>query len=163
MRRLFIRSAGGLLLVTALAKLVSALGTAQILQSADPIFQMSFRHVFWIAGAIELAVALVCLLGRNILLQSALLAWLATDFFLYRLGLVLTDYHRPCPCLGNLTDALHISPGIADNSMKVALAYIVIGSYLTLFYSWHRRPGAAPATALAAGARAAFETDSFHR
>jgi hypothetical protein len=38
-------------------------------------------------------------------------------------------WKRPCGCLGNLTDALHISPVLADDIMKVVLAYLFISSY----------------------------------
>jgi hypothetical protein len=46
------------------------------------------------------------------------------------------NWHRPCNCLGNLTDALHISPQTADNIMKLLLAYLLIGSYGLMFWRW---------------------------
>jgi len=58
----------------------------------------------------------------------------------YRLGLWWMHWHRPCSCLGNLTDALHISPQVADNVMKVLLAYLLIGSYgLLIWKRWLER------------------------
>jgi cbb3-type cytochrome oxidase subunit 3 len=41
--------------------------------------------------------------------------------------------------LGNLTDALHIPPQAADTAMKIILAYLLIGSYATLFWLWRQR------------------------
>jgi len=43
--------------------------------------------------------------------------------------------------MGNLTDALHIPPQIADTAMKIILAYLLIGSYASLFWLWrqHRK------------------------
>jgi hypothetical protein len=41
--------------------------------------------------------------------------------------------------LGNLTDALHISPQTGDIAMKIILAYLLIGSYATLFWLWRQR------------------------
>ena len=61
-----------------------------------------------------------------------MIAGLSTLFAVYRIGLWSLGWHRPCSCLGNLTDALHLSPVIVDNVMKVLLAYLMIGSYSIL-------------------------------
>ena len=140
----FICSAGVLLLATAIAKLVSAGGSARILQYPDPILEISFRNVFWIVGITELIIAFVCFLGKRLGLQSVLVAWLATSFLAYRLGLWWSGWQRPCSCLGNLVDAIHISPQVADNVMKGVLTYLLIGSYATLFWLWKQRKKAAP-------------------
>jgi hypothetical protein len=47
-------------------------------------------------------------------------------------------WHKPCSCLGNLTDALHIPPQTADTAMKIILAYLLIGSYGNLFWLWRQ-------------------------
>jgi len=39
----------------------------------------------------------------------------------------------------NLTDALHIPPQTAEMAMKIILAYLLIGSYATLFWLWRQR------------------------
>jgi cbb3-type cytochrome oxidase subunit 3 len=137
----FVCSAGALLTVTAIAKLVSSAGDARILQNPDPILSISFRHVFWIVGGIELVIATVCFFGKWIEIKAGLIAWLATSFLVYRIGLVWVGYHKPCSCLGNLTDALHIPPQMADTAMKIILAYLLIGSYAILFWLWrlHRK------------------------
>jgi hypothetical protein len=137
--RWFLYSAGVVLLLTAAAKFISSAGSAHILSNPDPILTISFQHVFWIVGTIELTVALICLFSRQIRLQAELLAWLATSFLVYRFGLLWIGYHKPCSCLGNLTDALHIPPQTADTAMKIILAYLLIGSYGTLFWLWRRR------------------------
>ena len=135
----FARSAGALLAVAAIAKLVSSTGTVRILQNTDPILAISFRHIFWIAGGIELSVAIVCFFSKRIEIKTGLIAWLATSFLVYRIGLVLVGYHKPCSCLGNLTDVLHIPPKTADTAMKIILAYLLIGSYGILFHLWWKR------------------------
>ena len=38
--------------------------------------------------------------------------------------------------MGNLTDALHIRPEVADNIMKAILGYLLIGSYGLLIWQW---------------------------
>ena len=64
----------------------------------------------------------------------ALLAWLATALVMYRIGLKWVGYLKPCSCLGNLTDALNISPQTADMTMKINLAYLLVGSYANLLW-----------------------------
>jgi hypothetical protein len=136
--RLFLCVAGVLLLATAAAKLIGSFGNAHILQHSDPIIGLTYRQLFGVVGAIELIVALVCFFGKRITLQAGLVACLATTFAAYRQGLVWIGYRKPCSCLGNLTDALHIPPQTADTAMKVMLAYLLVGSYATLFWLWRQ-------------------------
>lgn len=92
-------------------------------------------------GILETAVALVCFFAKSQKLALGLIAWLSTNLLVYRVGLWWMDWHRPCSCLGNLTDALHISPQVADNIMKAVLAYLLIGSYGLLFWQWRNSRG----------------------
>ena len=136
---IFVFSAGILFLCTALAKLISATGTARVLQLHDPVFLVSFRTLFWLVGTIELVVAGVCLFGRNLFLQMISVAWLATSFLIYRLAVLWIGYEKPCPCLGNLTSSLHLSSQTAESVLTKILAYLFIGSYATLFWLWRQR------------------------
>ena len=146
--RFFIILAGFLLLVTAMAKIISSTGNAQVLKNIDPILSISFQKVFWIVGAIELIVSLICLFGKRTRLQALLAAWLSTSFVVYRLGLLWVGYRKPCSCMGNLTDALRISPEAADAAMKIILAYLLICSYSILFWLWQQsKKVSAPALA----------------
>ena len=137
--RFFVLISGGLLCGTAIAKFLSANGSARILQSDDPIFSLSFHDIFLIAGVVELVVGSICLFSRNTKLCLGLIAWLATNFTFYHMGLLLVDYTRPCHCLGNLTDALHLSPYVADVVTKAILAYLLVGSYGSLFWLWRKK------------------------
>jgi hypothetical protein len=134
--KVFINSAGVLLLITACAKLLSGGGEAAILKTPDPIFGIPFRQVFLVVGAAELVIAMICLMGKSERIQTILVAWLSTCFLLYRFGLIWMGYHRPCACMGNLTDALGISSQVADNTMKMVLVYLLTGSYGVLWYLW---------------------------
>ena len=140
--KMFIYSAGVLLLVTAMAKLLSGGGEARILQTPDPILGFPFRQVLIVVGAAELFIAVICLMGKSNWLQTGLIAWMATNFLVYRIGLLWMGYHRPCGCMGNLTDALGISAHAADNIMKGILLYLLLGSYGVLWYLWRtgKRP-----------------------
>ena len=146
--RTVICSAGVILLITGVAKLVSSFGNARILQYPDPILCISFRQVLLIVGTIELIIALACFYGKQTGLQAALIAWLATNFLVYRLGLTWVDYQKPCSCLGNLTEALHIPPQTANSLMRIILGYLLMSSYSTLFWLWRKhKKGTAPASA----------------
>jgi hypothetical protein len=135
---LFLYSAGGMLLLTGLAKLVSSFGSARMLQQVDPILGLSYHSLFIWIGILELIVASVCFFSKHVGLRASLVAWLATDFVVYRLGLWWIGERKPCRCMGNFTDVLHISPHAADNLMKIILAYLLIGSCITLLWLWRR-------------------------
>lgn len=139
MFRTFIFMAGGLLLVTAVAKVISGLGQARVLASSEPITGFPFRWVLLVVGGIELGIALVCFCSKNLPLQTALIAWLGTSFVVYRLGLLMVGYTGPCYCAGHLTDALQLSPQLVDRLMKGMLAFLLIGSYSCALWLWHQR------------------------
>jgi hypothetical protein len=136
--RFFLCSAGMLLILTGAAKLISAAGSARILQMPDPLLMIPFGYVFWIAGITEILVAFVCFFSNRTRLSAGLVAWLATTFLIYRIGLLCLGSYKLCGCLGNLTDAVHISPQTADLIAKTVLGYLLIGSYATIFHL--RRP-----------------------
>jgi len=137
--RLYFWFAAVLLLVASAGKIVSSFGEAKILQYPDAILSIPFRYLLLFVSALEIIVAIICIFGKNVALQSGLVAWLATSFLVYRLGVWESGYHIPCSCLGNITDALHISPKAAGTVIKIILAYLLIGSYVTLFWLWRQR------------------------
>jgi hypothetical protein len=99
----------------------------------DPIFGFQFRNLLAFAGVLELLGAFLILRTKTPLtVKMSLIAWIATGFLTYRVGLWFIDYRRPCGCLGNLTDALHIPPRAADTAAKVLLAYLLAGSYFMM-------------------------------
>lgn len=60
----FVSSAGALLLVTGLAKLLSAFGTARVLAVQDPLIGLSYGNLLPIVGIAEVMVAVACFSGR---------------------------------------------------------------------------------------------------
>src|SRR5262249_55718399 len=106
------------------------------LETPEPFVGIPFSYLMLTAGVLELAGALVCFFSRNQILSAGMVAWLATMISLYRLNLWWLDWHTPCSCLGTFTDLLHLSPGQADNIMKVILAYLFLGSYAILIRFW---------------------------
>lgn len=135
----FAISAGLILGLTGLAKVWSAFGDVRLLTLVDPIVGISFRHLMQAVGGAELAIAAVSLFTKANRLATVLVAWMATNFLVYRIGLWWMGWKKPCGCLGNLTDVLHISPHTADIIIKVLLAYLLIGSYGLLIWEWRQR------------------------
>jgi hypothetical protein len=141
-------STGAILGITGIAKVWSGLGNSKFLAVADPIIGLKFGQLMLTVGMAEIAIALFCFFSQRQTVALGLVAWMSTNFVVYRLGLWWMHWHRPCNCLGNLTDALHISPQAADNIMKVLLAYLLIGSYGLLLWQWkQQRPEATSGTA----------------
>jgi hypothetical protein len=88
------------------------------------------------AGLTELVVAFLCVFLEDRLFTLSAVVWLSTTLVLYRFGLWFLDWHRPCGCLGHLNDLLHLSPETADKMMKILLLYLLLGSYVALFWLW---------------------------
>ncbi len=136
--RIFYGSAAVILFLTAAAKLVSATGKARALALPDPLLTLTNREVLVLVGGIELLLAGYLLFGRRSWLKAPLVAWLATNFLIYRLGLVWMGIHAPCGCLGTITDALAIPPATVDLLMKIVLAYLLAAGYGLLLLEWWR-------------------------
>lgn len=126
--RWFEWSAGTILGLVGMAKILSVLSDSKALLQVDPIIGVKFSVLLAIVGTVELVIAALCLVCRSQRLVIASVAWISTIFILYRFGLWLLDWRQPCQCLGTLTKGLHISPLFADNFMKLVLAYLFIGS-----------------------------------
>lgn len=134
----FILSAVAIFIVTGLAKILAALGDGKVLLVVDPISGIKFGKLMLVAGLVELITAGICIFSESQRWSLVVIAWLSNSFVVYRVGMWWVDWKTPCSCLGNLTDALHISPQLADNIMKVILAYLLIGSYGLLFWQWRQ-------------------------
>jgi hypothetical protein len=129
---LFLRSAGILLLLTAWAKLFTVFSGERILKLHDPILGFRFNYEFAALAAVEIALAYVCLFTRRDNLKLGLIAWLTTNFAIYRVGLWSIGIHA-CPCLGNFPDALHLSKTAANAITISILIYLLAGSYILIF------------------------------
>jgi hypothetical protein len=135
----FLKLAGGALALTGLAKAFSAIGPARALDVPDPLIGLPFRQLLLLVGLAELFIAFFSLFTDKRRLSLLAVAWISTNFLVYRLGLWFIGWHRPCGCMGSLSDMLHLSPHAADNIMKGVLAYLLIGSYALLFAQWRQR------------------------
>lgn len=132
----FIVSAGVLLALTGAAKILSALGKSPVLAKPDPIFGIHFNYLLLSVGLIELVVTVLCtgVVNPNVALR--LIMALSLNFLGYRIGLWLIHWHGYCPCLGTLTEAIHLSRRSADILTLGILAYLLIGSFYFLARFW---------------------------
>lgn len=144
----FIKSAGIFLGIAAVAKLVSSFGRAHIVDYPDPIFLLKNRDVFRILGIIELIVTFFCFLSKNQKMQSGVIALVSSNFLFYRFGVNWLGYEGLCPCLGSMSDVMHISPEVFETALKVTMVYLLIGGVGTSFYLWREREEGKPLHAL---------------
>ena len=142
-RALFVRLAGVVLGTTGLAKAFSAIGPARALDVGDPLIGIPFRQLLLLVGLVELFIAFFCLFTERRRFGLLAVAWISTNFLVYRLDLWFIGWQHPCHCMGELAGALHLSDQAADNIMKGVLAFLLVGSYLLLFGQWRQsRPHA---------------------
>ena len=126
---LFFRlSAVTILIASAGAKLYSVGGHAPILDTEDPLFGFSNRRLLAVVGLVELLVAGVLLSHLNTHWKYLLLAWLSTGFVVYRFALGVLAIGTPCPCLGTLTEKLHLKPETVSYILTIAVVYLLVTS-----------------------------------
>lgn len=134
--KLFIASAGSILLAAALIRFIIAAGNAQIMTLPEPMLGIPLRLAVLMVGGIELAVALICLFGKQIRVQAGLVAWLSTNFIVFWIGLVWMNYHLQATCIGSLTDPLHFSGGMIGFAIQLLPFGLLAGSYVALLQPW---------------------------
>jgi len=134
--KLVIFLSGLLLLITGASKVWSGFGTSKALTAEEPVTGLTFRYLFFATGAVEIVVGSVSCFGRHLKFSARAIAWLATNFLIYRIYIAWQGYIGPCSCLGSLTEAIHMSPALADTIMKWVLGFLVVSSYATVFWLW---------------------------
>jgi DNA-directed RNA polymerase subunit RPC12/RpoP len=127
--RYFILSAGAILLAAALSRFLIAAGNAQIMALPDPMLGIPLRYAVVAVGAFELGVALVCLCGKRVGFQIGWLAWLATNYIVFWIGLLLMHIHPQATCIGGLTDLLLVHHGTTGYALQFLPFGLALGSY----------------------------------
>ena len=133
----FFRSAAALLVVTALAKLYSAGGSARILRIRDALLHIGYRPLMLLAALLEIAIAVFLLRSRSELKWSLVLLWLSANFIIYHFGNYLIGVHL-CPCLGQLADRLPLPRGLTDVALQVLLLYWLLVGVQSVWRLWGR-------------------------
>ncbi len=135
-RRGMILTAGGLLVAAGLVRLLVLLSPAQSLALPDPLLGIPLRLAVLLVAGLELAAGCFCLLGRNRRWQIASLAWLATNWVVYRVGLVWLGIHPQGTFLGALNDPLKLA-GTPAGSLVSGLPFIFVAlSYAVAIADW---------------------------
>ena len=133
----FTDSAGACLLAAALMLFLGNLGSTGLAQPQDPVLMISTRTLFWIAGAIALGVAWVCLLGKRVWSKLTLILWLATNLCVYQICFLQRGNYRGLgACLGSLADTFGISSNTAWLIVTTVFFYLLIGSLMTILWLW---------------------------
>lgn len=129
-KRVFLASAAGVLVITAGVKLVGSARSVPYLGLDDPLVPfITNRTVMVLSAIMELAVASLMIVRRAEPLRLPSIAWLATLFFSYRIGLWLINYNGPCPCLGGPVDWLGIRRTTAEWILNAIIGYLLVFGY----------------------------------
>jgi len=142
----FILSAGILLFITGIAKIVSALGRVAVLGKPDPVLGIPFNYLLLSVGLIEVVIAVLCVLQENQSLALGLVAAISVNFLSYRAGLWLIQWPGYCPCLGSVTQAIGLSVHHANLLTMLILIYLLLGSFSFLALAWLAPKGMLAAT-----------------
>jgi hypothetical protein len=143
--KIFIWSAGAILLTAALSRFLIVAGSTPALTLPEPMLGVPLRHAVLAVGILELIAALLCLFGRQTRLQLGWVAWLATNDMVYRIGLLFMNFHPQATCIGSLTDPLHLASGVTGFIAASLPLYLFFGSYLAVFWLWQAARLAKPA------------------
>jgi hypothetical protein len=135
--RSFVYSAGIILLVAAVERLLIATGNTQRgLFRPDPVLGIPLHLAVLMVGGLELAIALICLFGKNVRFQIGCLAWLITNYVVFWIGLISLHSHPQTTCIGSLTDPLNLSSGIMELIVEFVPIYLGFGSFTGLIWVW---------------------------
>jgi hypothetical protein len=130
----FVLSAGGILLLGGMVKVLDFFAKAPAPDMADPIFALPFHDLMLWVGLAELAVACLCLFTSKRTLSLGLLAWLVVTLTAYRIGLWTMGWHHPYAWVAGLVNGLDISPWVADLMIGATSAYLLVGSMAMLWF-----------------------------
>ena len=142
--RLFVHSAGALLLAAATGMFISIWAGRGLIHPHEPLLGMSLPEFFWIVGGLELSIGLICLFGKQTTLQATLVLWLAINFAAYQAGLWWMGGSAGFKgYLGDVSAAFGISAGTADLMLKVLVLYLLTGSLVSLLWLWLKKESSA--------------------
>jgi hypothetical protein len=130
--RAFIVSAGVLLLAIATAGMLSNWTGAAMVSPREPVLMLRISTLFWIWGAMEVAVACVCLFGSSIRVQLMLIFWVGLNLAVYGWALADGSIRGLGGYLGGLAGSYGVSPATAALVLASTVCYLLLGSSITL-------------------------------
>jgi hypothetical protein len=128
-----------LLAITAGSKLWSATGSAKILNYQNELFLIPNRYVMLSSACVEILIVACLATIRSLATKLYLCAVLATAFCLYKLIMHSIGSRAPCPCLGTLTDRLHLQPETVAVFLNGFVLYMLFGSLILLMRHFYFR------------------------
>lgn len=131
-RRIYLGSALFILCAAAIAKAVSAFGTAGILSVNDPLLQVPNRALLIVVAAVEVLTGGTILLCRKPRWSCLASAVLGTEFLVYRTFRLIGAFPPGCPCLGRLGSWLPLSDHALNAILWVSAGWLCLGGYLAL-------------------------------
>jgi hypothetical protein len=126
--RCFIYSSAFSLLITAGSKLISAAGSAAILDSFDVLFPLRTRLLLRLTGGVECMIAFLLLSQVPERVKAFLLSWLALCFMVYKIGRFVIHAPLPCPCLGSVSESIGLTVRTATNITDGLIIYYLAGT-----------------------------------
>jgi len=128
MEAYYVKIAVWIIVISGLAKVITASMEMPILSKHDPVFTfVSYRQIALFAGIVELVAVFVIMRQRHLALP--VLCWLSTIFLLYRIGLWSVGSHEPCPCFGSMLEWAGLSKGVEKGLAIILFVFLLLGSY----------------------------------
>jgi hypothetical protein len=137
--RIYLSATGALLLAAGLLSFLNAAEGGPILVLPDPLLGVPMIYGVLLAGIIEIAAGLFCLLGTRSGAQSALVAWLLAIWGVYRLGAFWQGCSMRCTCLGSVADPLHVHGAATAWFCEIAPLCMLAGACAILLQAWQSK------------------------
>lgn len=96
------RSCCIILVTAAAAKLWTVVGGMKFLDLYDPLLLLPTREILVLVAVIELLCCWRISRIRSFRHKGLIVLWLASNFLLYHLALMLSGAPSPCPCFGSV-------------------------------------------------------------
>lgn len=135
--RAFVLSVLLILVVSAGAKLLSALFPLSAQTSIDGLFGFQARTMWWVGGLVDIVFALALCAVRHYRIH--LIIWMGALFVWYHLAILQLDSAMACPCFGNAALWMGLSERQLSNISFFLAAYMLFGG-LALWLSILKNP-----------------------
>jgi hypothetical protein len=137
--RFFTNTAAALLLALATALfIINLTGPPHLVLPRDPISGLSFRYLFWIFALVAALLGFLCLFADRPARLVPWVAWIAVNYFVYRVGLYFDGCQSLTGFLACVTYAFGLPPKAAGFLLDLVFGYLLIGSCITLRFRWLR-------------------------
>jgi glucan phosphoethanolaminetransferase (alkaline phosphatase superfamily) len=160
--RPFTDSAAALLAAFVTVLVIGNVASAKLVQPQDPLLAISMRTLFWILGAVAMAVVLVAIFMRQPRFKLALILWFTTNLIVYRMGLQWQGVHNIRGYVGSLAHTFELSTSFTNSLLNLLFLYLFAGSAGLLLWNFLVRPEAVPLKAICAhcGGHIAFSAQN---